>query len=156
MRERCWEQEDGIRQTKDELLASKQSSYHEVSTAVGPNKVREFKAQERARKAQNSARMRQESRINLDRARMAFEDEDARKRRLHDAVRRAATDGYGDLNKTAYSSFMHSGTSLNSSARHDGQHAYKHDLPSARSPLGKWIRDYASATTPRLNSVVSV
>ena len=92
---------------------------------------------------------------------MAFENEDGRRRQLHDAVRLAATDGFGDDDKRAYSSFKHSGTSISSSAREEGyNHGFKHDLPSARSPAGRWIREYAHAAhhaqLARSRTIVSV
>lgn len=155
-RERLMEREEEVREIKGEQLASKQVSRDGVAKALAPSNVREFKAQEQARKSANSARLRELSRSHLERARATFDDEDDRKRRLHDAVRRAATDGFGDQDKAAYSSVVHSGTSIVGCARLEGPHGFKHDLPSARSPAGRWLREYAMATLSRANSVVTI
>ena len=145
MREGQQGRESNVHQARGQLLASRRESRDTVARSLSPSNVRAFKAQDQARKAQVSSRLRDESRANLLNARMALELEDERRRQLHDRVRRAATRGYGDHAQRAYSSVSHSGTSIFSSARRDGTHPFKHDLPSARSPAGRWLREYAQA-----------
>ena len=161
MRERLLECEDEVRQNKGAEQERRKTSRDGVAKALAPINVKEFKAQERARKAQVAARLRAQSQANLEKARASFDEEDLRKRNMHDAVRRAATDGFGDHWQAAYSSVAHSGTSLMSAARDEGIRGFKHDLPSARSPAGRWLREYAQTRvlsgSPRgTNSVVSV
>ena len=92
-----------------------------------------------------------------------------RRRRLHDGVRKAETDGFGDTRVFAYSSVMHSGTSLwsqTSYSREEGQRRrrFRHDLPNPKSPSGRWLRDYAnhvlsartSRSSPQTDSLVSI
>ena len=143
MRERLLECEDEVRQNKGAEEERRKTSRDGVAKVLAPINVKEFKAQERARKAQVAARLRAQSQANLEMARASFDEEDLRKRNMHDAVRRAATDGFGDHWQAAYSSVAHSGTSLMSAARDEGIHGFKHDLPSARSPAGRWLREYA-------------
>lgn len=131
-------------QTRDALRERNRSSRDSVYATSAPENVRDFKEQERMRKAERSARLKAESTacsLALDEARRI---EDERKRALHDAVRKAALGGFGDRSKTAYSDYRHSGTSLRSHSRREGApHGFRHELPSARSPAGRWLREYA-------------
>ena len=138
-------------------IARRTTLHHGVAGALSPGNVHEFKERERQRKAAQTARLKAQSLRNRELFEVAKREDEERRRRLHDGVRKAATDGYGDRHRTAYSSVMHSGTSLWSHSREDGQrHRFRHDLPNPRSPAGKWLRDYAqaavSARTSRANS----
>ena len=134
------------RKSAQRVETSRRSQSHDrVANALSLERVRDFKAQERARKAASARREREQ----LGRYREQAEDvrraDAEHRRRLHDGVRRSCIEGWGDRRTTAYSSFAHSGTSLWSQARNDGAHPYAHDLPNARSPAGRWLREYAQA-----------
>lgn len=155
MREQQSAHEDQIHTSRQHEADAHREQRDGIARVLSPGNVRDFKAQEQARKAQRAERLkaeREEQRRRLDAARR---DEDERKRQLHNAVRKAALDGFGDREKTAYSSYMHSGTSHQSLARDDGRHDYKHDLPSSRAPYGRWLREYAKLSASS-TSVVSV
>ena len=142
-------------------IARRTMLHHGVAGALSPGNVQEFKERERQRKAAQSARMKAQSLRNRELFELAKREDEERRRRLHDGVRKAATDGHGDRRSTAYSSVMHSGTSLWSHSREEGQrHRFRHDLPNPRSPAGKWLREYAqavvSARPSRSNSVVTI
>jgi len=130
---------------KEKLRWANRTSRDGVAGTLSPEKIREIKAQEAARKAEHGQRMKDEKRRALEAFDAVRRDEEERKRALHDAVRRAATCGYGDRRRTAYSGVEFSGTSCYSQSREEGRHGFRHELPSARSPAGRWLREYAQS-----------
>lgn len=141
-RELAFVRESEREHQRQAALARNRHTHDGVSSLSGPEQVRR---QERARKAEKIAHHKAESEAIEVALEARRREEDARKRALHDGVRRAATGGFGDRRRTAYSDYRHSGTSLLSHSRGDGRHSFRHELPSARSPAGRWLRDYASA-----------
>ena len=153
MRETQLAREEERFQTMHQKREANREKRDGVAKALSPMNVRDFKAREQARKAQVSARMREQSIKNGREFLQARLADMERKTRQHDAVRRSAIEGYGDHVETAYSSVAHSGTSLLSSARDDGPHPFKHDLPTVLSPSGRWLRGYAQAAHARVVTV---
>lgn len=130
--------------------ASRRIALHDsVARRLSTGHVRDFKDQERRRKEKLAAEAKAQSILNRQRYEQAVREDEARKKRLHDGVRRAINEGNGDTDVFAYSSVMHSGTSLWSHAvgysRTDGErHRFRHNLPNAKSPAGRWLREYAN------------
>jgi hypothetical protein len=132
-------------QSRREYVESNRGAREGIASALSPRNVRRFKAQEQARKADLAEQLKAERERDRGRLNHARRDEDERKRQLHNEVRRAALGGYGDRRRIAYSSYKHSGTSNYSQSREDGSHGFRHNLPSSRSPAGRWLREYAHA-----------
>jgi hypothetical protein len=144
MRDLATSRESARVETKRQHLEANRSTHDGVAQRLAPENVREFKAREQARKHESSSRLRAQSgrgRETFDAWRRSDED---RKRAVHDAVRRSELGGFCDRRRTAYSSYRHSGTSNFSHSREEGAHRFRHDLPSARSPAGRWLRDYGA------------
>ena len=160
MRELQITHEDERDQLRKQVVDANSGQREGIARMLSPGKVRDFKAQEQARKAQRAMRHKAERESFRHSFDTAWRNEEERRRQIHDSVRRAALGGYGDRRLTAYSSYMHSGTSHYSQSREDGpHHGFKHDLPSARAPSGRWLREYAQAyvqESRRCGSAVSV
>lgn len=140
------------------VLDSNRDRYGEIARMLSPGRVHDFKRAEALRKAQDAMRIKDERARFRQRFEAKRRIEEERKRQIHDAVRRAEVEGYGDRRRTAYGSFMHSGTSTKSQARADDgrPHGFKHDLPSAKSPAGRWLREYAQVQGAHSRSRESV
>ena len=144
MRQKQASREGALNQYKEQVRQFNRCLRDGVATSSSPDMVRDFKARERARKAALSGQVKDQ----LERDRQEFEaarrSEEERKRAMHDDVRRAATGGFGDRRRAGYG-VKYSGTSCYSQSRHDGRHDFRHELPTTRSPAGRWLREYAQS-----------
>ena len=167
IRQRQTAGEKQLAQARSDEAARRLALHDSVSRRLSTGNLRDFKAQERERKAYVAAQLKAESLRNRKQYEQTVRADTERRRRLHDGVRKAETDGFGDTRVFAYSSVMHSGTSLWSQAdysREEGGRRFRHDLPNPKSPSGRWLRSYAnqvvgsrtSRSSPGHDSVVSI
>ena len=169
VRQRQMAGEKQLAQARSDEASRRLALHDSVARRLSTGNVRDFKAQERERKARIAAQLKAQTQRNRKEYEETVRADMERRRRLHDGVRKAETDGFGDTRVFAYSSVMHSGTSLRSqagSSREEGQRRrrFRHDLPNPKSPSGRWLRDYAnqvlsartSRSSPPMDGVVSI